>query len=109
MPLNVQTVDFRWHTSNQSNQVAIGALLRRVITAPLSAAGILHGQLDSLRPRARQFLVQYRDQLQPEQIATLEAFLHLPEMAPLARRWAVLRYGLLYASWVRNLGLLTLV
>ena len=109
VPLNVQTVDFRWHTSNQSNQIAIGALLRRVIAAPLSASEILHSQLDSLRPRARLFLEQYRDRLSQEQIATLQAFLHLPEMGLLVRRWTVLRYGLLYASWIRTMGLLAMV
>jgi|SRR5579871_1902817 len=109
VPLAAQTVNFRWHTSNQSKQVVLGALVRRVIAAPLSASEILHSQLDSLRPRARLFLERYRDRLTQEQIATLQAFLRLPDMGTFARRRAVLRYGLLYASWIRTIGLLVLV
>ena len=109
VPLAAQTVNFRWHTSNQSKQVVLGELVRRVIAAPLSASEILHSQLESLRPRARLLLEQYRSRLSQEQVATLETFLQLSEMGPLVRRWAVLRYGLLYASWIRTAGLLALI
>lgn len=109
VPLPVQTVNFRWHSTNQSELISIGGLIRKVFTAPWTAAPILHGRLASLRPRAANFLAQYRDRLSRKQIATLEDFLRLPEMGPLARRRAILRHGLLYTSWVRTLGLLLLV
>jgi len=109
IPLMDQTVDFRWHTTNQSEQIAIGALVRQVLSKPWTARNILHGRLESLRPRARDFLEKYRNRLTPELIATLDAFLHLPEMGPLARRRAILRYGLLYPSWIRSLGMIVLI
>ena len=107
--INQPTVDFRWHTANESKQVAIGSLLRRVATNPLLASPILHSQLASLRPRAGRLLNQLQGRLAPDDAATLQAFLDLPNMGPLARRRAILRHGLLYPSWPRTLGLLLLV
>lgn len=61
------------------------------------------------RPRVKCFLERYRDKLQPSDIAAAEAFLHLPQRAPIGRRQDILRHGLLFGANLRNLGLMALL
>ena len=109
VPISTQTMDFRRDGSNYTELLSFGSTLRQLLTAPWTARIILHTRLDRFRPYARRFLERYRSRLSPEQIATVETYLNLSEMGPLARRWALLRYGVHYSSWLRKIGMLLLI
>ncbi len=108
VPLTGAMVDFRRHGTNQSGLISLRSTLG-LLKLPLKARGILHERLKRLHPEVRAFLDEYGSRLPPPAREAAEAFLALQTMSPLARRRAILRHRLLYASNLRNIGLLVLI
>lgn len=56
--------------------------------------------------QAAAFVERYESRLSSRDVAALRALAALPEMNPFARRAAVVRHGLWFTWWMKNLGLL---
>lgn len=109
VPLNIATVDFRRHGKNFSELTPMRSSFTAVLTAPWRTSRILHEKLLALHPQVRHFYETHHSRLPLAAKETIEAFLDLDRLNPLARRLAILRYGLLYSSALRNVGLLLLI
>jgi hypothetical protein len=109
VPVSQPTVDYRRHGANESRTVRLAEVAVRALLRPAEARRRLRDALDLPLPCAQAFLLRFRGDLAPAQIAALEAFLRLRSMGPIARRIAVLRHQLLFSSMLRNAGMLLLL
>ena len=55
------------------------------------------------------FVARYGRVLDPADLEVATAFLRLPRRTPLEKRFDIIRYGLLFGSKRRNIGLMALV
>jgi len=101
----VQTISWRRHAANSSDITKLSEVFRQTLIAAPTMRRHLASLLQASRPRVRVFLSRYRDHLTPSQIASLEAFLRLPELGFFQRRLAVLQHHLFFTSWSRTAGL----
>ena len=102
VPLPETTILYRRHevnaTADPFSRTLSGAPRRRLEKLVAQAA-----------TQARSFVARYGDSLKRPDIAALEALGKLPSLGLVERRLAVLRYGLWFASPLKNAGLLALL
>ena len=106
------TILYRRHEVNATADPYGGSLagaLRRTLHAPGAPRRRLEKLVVQAATQARSFVARYRDRLRGSDIAALEALGELPSLGSLERRLAVLRYGLWFASPLKNAGLLALL
>ena len=109
VPLPVQTINWRRHGASYSEITNQSEVILRTLTGVRAMSDRLAKLLEENRPRVRLFLGRYRDRLQRDQIAAIEAFLMLPSIGFVERRRAVLRHRLFFTSRTRTAGLLLLL
>jgi glycosyltransferase involved in cell wall biosynthesis len=100
---------WRRHGLNASQVSSV----RNISLSAMANVGAARKRLGTLfeesRLRMGFFVDRYRDQLDAADLAVATAFLRLPQRALLAKRLDIIRYGLLFGSKRRNLGMLTLI
>lgn len=112
VPLPETTILYRRHAVNATadpyGSSLIGAV-RRTAHAPGAPRRRLEALLAQAARQAGSFLARYRERLERPDIAALEALSALPSLGLLARRRAVMRHRLWFASPLKNAGLLALL
>jgi glycosyltransferase involved in cell wall biosynthesis len=107
--LHDRTILYRRHGANET-AVPYGEKLPhamlRTLRAPSDPRRRVETLLERAATQAKAFLARYRYRLEPPDIAGLEALASLLSLGPMARRIAVLRYGLWFSSPLKNLGML---
>jgi glycosyltransferase involved in cell wall biosynthesis len=102
------TILYRRHPANDS----LDPLTSTLPTAPrriFQARGRVKRLIRQFAPQADAFLSRFRDRVLPNDAAALGAAAMLPSLGPLRRRVAVLRHDLLFASPLKNAGLMLLL
>ncbi len=86
------------HNISLSAMVHVGAARQR-----------LGALFDESRLRIESFVDRYGAKLDPADLRVAKAFLHLPRRTLLEKRLDIIRYGLLFGSKRRNIGMLALI
>lgn len=112
VPLPEPTVLYRRHAVNATADPYGSSLLgavRRTLHTPGAPRRRLEALLAQAARQAGSFVARYRERLRRPDVAALEALSALPSLGSLARRRAVMRHRLWFASPVKNAGLLALL
>lgn len=110
--LDEPTISYRRHSVNDSLEpyaTTSGAMVRRLLKNPGSARHKLEHLLDKIARQASSFAERFGRSLSPRDRAALAAASRLPQLNGLKRRWSVLRYGLWFGSFPKNVGLMLLL
>jgi len=99
------TVLYRRHPANDS-LAPLASTLPLALGRLRQARGRVAWLVRQYAPQAAEFLHRFGDRLAPADAAALEAAAALTSMGPLARRRAVIRHRLWFASPVKNAGLM---
>jgi glycosyltransferase involved in cell wall biosynthesis len=106
------TILYRRHevnaTADPYGSTLVGAL-RRTVHSPGAPRRRLEKLVLQAAKQARSFVTRYGDGLKRPDVAALEALGKLPSLGLVERRLAVLRYGLWFASPIKNAGLMALL
>ena len=99
------TVLYRRHSANDSLTPATSSITGAITANPRRRVERLIRQY---APQAGVFLQRFGDKLSPSDTAALRAAQSLPSLDFIARRCAIIRHNLWFASPVKNLGLMLL-
>ena len=102
------TILYRRHPANDSLD-PLASTLPHATRRVFQARARLDRLINQLAPQAAVFLSRFRDRILPKDAAALGAAERLPSLGPLERRVAVLRHDLLFASPLKNAGLMLLL
>jgi glycosyltransferase involved in cell wall biosynthesis len=103
------TIHYRRHGQSLTKDPYAASLtgaFRRMLKAPRTAHQRLDFLIRQAGAQARAFLENYEARLSAGDIAALRALASLPDLSAVARRAAVVRHGLWFTWWAKNLGLL---
>ena len=103
------TIRYRRHGQSITKDPYAASLanaFRRVLKAPRTARQRLEFLIRQAGDQAAAFLDKYEARLNASDVAALRALAAIPEMNAIARRTAVIRHGLWFTWWAKNLGLL---
>lgn len=107
--LDERTVLYRRHSANDSLEpyaaTASGAV-RRLLSAPGSAREKVSHLIERIARQARAFAERFDSNLSESDLAALDAASRLPHAGSIERRWSVLRHGLWFGSFPKNVGLM---
>jgi len=100
---------WRRHGLNASRVSSVRNISLSAMANVGAARERLGALFDESRLRMASFLDRYGDKLDANDFAVANAFLQLPHRNIIAKRLDILRYGLLFGSKRRNIGMLTLI
>lgn len=100
------TVLYRRHSANDSLTPATSSVAGAITANPRRRVQRLIGQY---APQAGTFLRRFGSQLTLGSAAALDAAQRLPSLGPIAKRGAVVRHRLWFASTLKNAGLIVLM
>lgn len=110
--LDEQTIFYRRHSTNDSLEpyaTTTNGMMRRLLAAPGSAREKLDHLIDRIARQASAFAERFHDDLSESDLGALKAASHLPHAGAIERRWSVLRHGLWFGSFPKNVGLMLLL
>ncbi|MGB6384127.1 MAG: glycosyltransferase [Terriglobales bacterium] len=102
------TICYRRHSQNDS-VVPTTVSLASVVTRIGSAHSRVEQLMRQYSCQASGFLGRYQHLISPSDKRTLEAAGELPSLGLLGRRWNVVRHGLWFGSFIKNVGLMVLL
>lgn len=103
------TILYRRHEQSMTKgpfAASLSAALRRTLRAPTAGRARVDFLIRQAARQAESFVQTYQTRLATRDVAALRALAALPEMNPITRRAAVIRHGLWFTWWMKNLGLL---
>jgi glycosyltransferase involved in cell wall biosynthesis len=110
--LDDRTILYRRHSANDSMEpysATTRGMVRRLLVAPGSARKKLERLMGQIASQAGAFAERFHKELSAPDMAALKAANRLPDAGGFQRRWSVLRHGLWFGSFQKNIGLMLLL
>jgi len=110
--LDERTILYRRHSANDSLEpfgATTRGMVHRLLAAPGSARKKLDRLIDQIAPQAGAFAERFHQELSASDLAALQAASRLPYVGGMQRRWSVVRHGLWFGSFPKNVGLMLLL
>jgi len=110
--LDERTILYRRHSTNDSLDpyaATTKGMVRRLLAAPGGARTKLDYLIARSSSQAGAFAERFHRQLSTSDLEALQAASRLPDVGRIKRRWSVLRHGLWFGSFPKNVGLMLLL